>query len=79
MIMQEALTLHWRLNRKPMHLQNRVENAVRASWEPYEDYGVYESMTYIRTTVNRRPEIDQVLVVRGSMIARLREGNDANP
>ena len=79
MIMQEAVALHWRLNRKPMHLQNRVEVAVRASWEPYEDYGVYDSMIYIRSTVYRRPEINQTLVVRGSIVARLREGNDANP
>lgn len=79
MIMQEALTIHWCLNRKPMHLQNRVETAVRESWSPYEDYGVYDWLTYIRGTVYRRPEINQVLVVRGSIIARLREGNDANP
>lgn len=79
MIMQEAVTIQWRLNRKPMHLQNRVEDAIRKSWEPYEDYGGYASMNFVRGTVNQRAEINQVLLMRRSMIARLREGNYADP
>lgn len=79
MILQEMVSLQWRLNRKSMHLQNRMEEAIRKSWEPYEDYGVYESMNFIRGTVNTRPEINQVLLIRRSVGARLREGHYADP